>query len=157
MHYLVRFGSGQLPGAGELANEEGLYVSPDGERGWAILEREDEDSLQGTLDAGVEEVQPVLPAREYAVVEEAREELEGHKARFVDDPGGALAEARRSVGRALEARGYPSPERADAAPRERGEVLREYQGTDVGDSGGVEEMREAFGRLSDLLERSARA
>lgn len=157
MHYLVRFGSGQLPGTGELANEEGLYVSPDGERGWAILEREDEDVLRGTLEAGLEEVQPVLPAREYAVVEEARKELEGHKARFVDDPGGALAEARRSVGQALEARGYPSPERSDEAPRERGEVLQEYRSTDVGDSGGVEEMREAFGRLSDLLERSARA
>ena len=44
----MRFGSGQLPGTGELANEEGLYVSPDGERGWAILEREDEDVLRGT-------------------------------------------------------------------------------------------------------------
>jgi hypothetical protein len=73
----------------------------------------------------------------------------------VDDPPGALAEARRSVGRVLEARGYPPPERANEAPGTRQEVIREYQSTDTGDSGTLEDKRNSFLRLSALLDRLA--
>jgi hypothetical protein len=60
------------------------------------------------------------------------------------------------VGRALEARGYPPPERAEEATGSRREILQEYQRTDPegADEGN---MREAFSNLSDILERSARA
>ena len=79
---------------------------------------EGEESLRRDLLEGqeAEETQPVLPAQEYVAVQRAHEDLENSKARFVDDPSGALAEARRSVGQALEARGYPPPERANEAP-----------------------------------------
>jgi hypothetical protein len=40
-----------------------------------------------------EEVQPVVPVREYMTIRGTREDLENAKARFVDDPSGALAEA----------------------------------------------------------------
>jgi hypothetical protein len=104
----------------------------------------------------VEEVQPVLLAGEYVAIGRARRELEDSKARFVDDPTGALAEARESVSKALEARGYPPPERANEASRSRQEVLREYQETDAGDSASLEDTRGAFNRLSDLLDRLSR-
>jgi hypothetical protein len=135
-----------------------VYVSPEGDRGWVILESENEESLRRDLEGQeVEEVQPVLPAREYAAILEARRDLENSKSRFVDDPSEALAEARRAVGQALEARGYPSPERANEAARARQEVLQEYQDTDAGDSGSLEDMRDAFERLSNVLDRLARA
>ena len=72
------------------------------------------------------------------------------------DPSGALEDARQAVGRALEARGYPSSERANEASGSRQEVLREYQDTDTGHSENLEDTRSAFNRLSDLLDRVAR-
>src|SRR5215217_5580945 len=98
----------------------------------------------------------MLPGREYLAVRNARRELEDLKPRFVDDPSGTLAEALKSVGRVLEARGYPPPERANEAPGSRQEVLREYQGTDTSASGSLEDKRESFNRLSALLDRLAR-
>jgi hypothetical protein len=74
----------------------------------------------------------------------------------VDDPLGALAEARRSVGRALEARGYLLSERADETQGSRQEVIREYQSTDTSDSRTLEDKRNSFNRLSALLDRLAR-
>jgi hypothetical protein len=158
MHYLVKFEAKQLENVERIADWDDVYVTPEGDWWWTILEAEDEESLRQDFLAGqgAEEVQPVLPAREYMAIVGAREYLEDSKARFVDDPSGALAEARRAVGRALEARGYPPPERASEAPQSRQEVLREYQETDMGDSGSIEDMRSAFSRLSDLLDRLAR-
>jgi hypothetical protein len=151
MHYIVEFKT-EHP-----ETWDDTYLNPEGTRGWAILEAEDEEALRRDLASReVEGIQPVLPAREYAVISEARMDLENSKARFVDDPSGALADARRSVGRALEARGYPPPERADEAPTSRQEILREYQSTDVDDPNNLEEMRSAFNRLSDVLERVVR-
>jgi hypothetical protein len=98
----------------------------------------------------------MLPAREYIAINEARTSLDNSKARFVDDPAEALTEARRAVSRALEARGYPNPEQANEASTSRQEVLQEYQLTETAESGNLEAMREAFTRLSDLLERVAR-
>jgi len=74
----------------------------------------------------------------------------------VDTPSDALSEAHKAVGRALEALDYPPPERADEASRSRQEVLREYQDTDTGQSGSLEDMRDAFNRLSNLLDRLVR-
>jgi hypothetical protein len=151
MHYIVEFKT-EHP-----ESWDDTYLNPEGTRGWVILEAEDEEALRRDL-AGreIEGIQPVLPAREYAAISDARTDVENAKARFVDDPSGALAEARRSVGMALEARGYPPPERAEEAPGSRQEILREYQSTAVDDSDNVEEMRSAFNRLSDLLERMVR-
>jgi hypothetical protein len=148
MHYIVEFTT-EYPEGWDDA-----YLNPEGTRGWAILEAENEEALRRDL-AGreVEGIQPVLPAREYAAISEARTELENAKARFVDDPSGALAEARRSVGEALKARGYPPPERAGEAPGSRQEILQDYQSTAVDDPDNLEEMRSAFNRLSDILER----
>lgn len=156
MRYLVKFSTHGLSDLDGLAGREGVYLSPEGDAGWAILEEEDEDSLRSNLGAEAEEVQPLLSAREYLAVRDARDEIEEAKGRFVDDPSGALQEARRSVGRALEARGYPAPDRADDAPGARREILQEYQRTDP-EGADESAMREAFSRLSDLLERSARA
>ena len=158
MHYLVKFEAKQLENVERIVDRDDVYVAPEGDWWWTILEAEDEESLRQDFLAGqeAEEVQPVLPAREYMAIVGAREYLEDSKARFVDDPSGALAEARRAVGQALEARGYPPPERASEAPQSRQEVLREYQETDMGDSGSIEDMRSAFSRLSDLLDRLAR-
>jgi hypothetical protein len=156
MHYLVRFRTERLADVESVAGQEGVYISPEGEQGWAIREAEGEESLRRDLeDQEVEEVQPILPGREYLAVRNARRELEDLKPRFVDDPPGALAEARRSVGRVLEARGYPPPERANEAPGSRQEVIREYQSTDTGDSGTLEDKRNSFLRLSALLDRLA--
>ena len=158
MRYLLKFKTEQLTNIEDMADREDVYIAPEGDRGWAILEAEDEESLRQDLLEGreAEEVQPVLPAREYVAIRRAREELENSKARFVDDPSGALVETRRSVGQALEARGYPPPERANEAPRSRQEILREYRDTDTGDSGSLEDMRGAFERLSGLLDRLVR-
>lgn len=151
MHYLVSFKFEQP------ASWEDAYISPDGGRGWSIQEAEDEDSVRDALgDREIEEATPLLPAREYMAVHEARGDLESSKARFVDDPSGALAEARSSVAGALEARGYPPPERADEAPEPRRELLEEYRRADADDPNNLEEMRDAFSRLSDILERLAR-
>ena len=151
MHYIVEFKTEHPEGWDDA------YLSPEGDRGWAILEADDEETLRRNL-AGreVEGIQPVLPAREYAAISNARTELENAKARFVDDPSGALADARRSVGKALEAQGYPPPERAEEAPESRQEILREYQSTAVDETNNLEEVRSAFNRLSDLLERMVR-
>ena len=136
------------------AGQEGVCISPEGEQGWAIWEGE--ESLHRDLEGQeVEEVQPILPGRDYLAVRNARRELEDLKPRFVDDPPGALAEARRSVGRVLEVRGYPPPERANEAPGSRQEVIREYQSTDTGDSGTLKDRRNSFLRLSALLDRLA--
>ncbi len=158
MHYLVKFKAKQLESVERIADRDDVYIAPEGDWGWTILEAEDEESLRQDFleDQEAEEVQPVLPAREYMAILGAREHLEDSKARFVDDPSEALAEARRAVGRALEARGYPPPERANEALESRQEVLREYQDTDTGDSGSLEDMRSAINRLSDLLDRLAR-
>jgi hypothetical protein len=156
MHYLVRFETEQLA-MEEVEDRNDVYFAPEGDRAWAILEARDEESLRQNLEGqGLEEVQPMLPAREYMAIAGARRDLEDSKTRFVDDPPGALAEARQAVGRALEARGYPSSERAGEASGARQEVLREYQNTDTGDSGNLEEVRGSFNRLSDLLDRIAR-
>lgn len=157
MHYLVKFDMHQLRDMEEVADRDDVYISPEGDRGWTILEAEDEETLRRTLEGqGAEEFQPVLPAREYTAILSARSDLEDSKTRFVDDPSGAVTEARRSVGRAMEARGYPPPERANEAPGSRQEVLREYQDTDPGDSGSLEDMRDALNRLSHLLDRLTR-
>ena len=159
MHYLVKFRTEQLTNIENEADQDGVYIAPEGDRGWAILEEGKESSHHNILEAlrqEAEEVQPVLPGREYVAIVGARKDLENAKARFVDDPSGALAEARRAVGRALEARGYLSPENTDQASSSHQEVLQEYRSTDVGGSGNTEEMREAFDRLSDILERLTR-
>lgn len=155
MHYLVEFKTEQLAKMEHVRRREDVYVTPQGDRWWAILEGEDEESLRQDLLEGqeVEELQPVLRAPEYLAIVGAREYLEDSKARFVDDPAEALAEARRAVGRALEARGYPSPDRASEASGPRREVLQECQATDVGESESLEDMRGAFDRLSRLLDR----
>jgi len=156
MHYLVRFRTERLADVESVAGQEGVYISPEGEQGWAIREAEGEESLRRDLEGQeVEEVQPILPGREYLAVHNARKELEDLKPRFVDDPSGALAEARKSVGRVLEARGYPPPERANEASESRQEVIREYQSTDTGDSGTLEDERDSFLGLSALLDRLA--
>ncbi len=139
---MVRFRVQRASDVEDVADREDVYVSPEGDQGWTILD--------------VEEVQPVLLAREYVAISRARRELEDSKARFVDDPSGALEEARQAVGRALEAQGYPTSGRADEASGSRQEVLREYQATDTGGSGSLEDTRGAFNRLSDVLDRVAR-
>lgn len=158
MRYLVKFKTERLASLEYVADQDGVYISPEGDLGWAILEAEDEDSLRQDLLQGqeVEEAQPVFPGREYIAIVKAREDLENSKAHFVDDPPGALAEARRSVGQALEAQGYLPPDRADEVPRSQQEILREYQETDTGDSGNLEDMRDALNRLSGLLDRLIR-
>lgn len=146
MHYLARFK------VTDAENLEDAYVSPEGDRGWAILEVESEEALRGSLqDREIEEIQPLLPAREYAAVARARREVEDSKRRFVDDPAGALREARQSVGRAMEARGYSESGREESPPRR--ELAEEYERTDVGESGSLEDQRSAFSKLSGLLER----
>jgi hypothetical protein len=160
MHYLVRLKAEELVRDEDVADRDDVYLSPEGDRGWAIFDADDEESLrQDLLQEGqeVEEVQPLLTAREYMAVLKAREDLESSKARFVDEPSEALSEGHRAVGRALEALGYPPPERADEAPQSRQEILREYQDVDTGELGSLEDMRGSFGRLSDLLDRLVRA
>jgi hypothetical protein len=157
MQYLVKFRIQGLADVEDVADRDDVYISPEGDRGWTVIEVEDEEDLRRTVEGQeVEEVQPVLLAGEYVAIGRARRELEDSKARFVDDPTGALAEARESVSKALEARGYPPPERANEASRSRQEVLREYQETDAGDSASLEDTRGAFNRLSDLLDRLSR-
>jgi hypothetical protein len=157
LHYLVRFRTEKLADVEYVAGQEWVYFSPEGDLGWAIREAEDEESLRQDLEGQeVEEVQPMLPGREYLAVRNARRELEDLKPRFVDDPSGALAEARRSVGRVLEAQGYPPPERANEASRSRQEVIREYQDTNTSDSGTLEDKRNSFNRLSTLLDHLTR-
>jgi len=154
MHYLVRFRTERLADMDYVAGQEGVYISPEGDQGWAIREAEGEEFLRRDLEGQeVEEVQPMLPGREYLAIRDARSELEDLKPRFVDDPSGALAEARRSVGRALEARGYLPSERANEAAGSRQEVIREYQDTNTSDFGSLEDKRNSFNRLSALLER----
>jgi hypothetical protein len=157
MLYLVRFRMQQMADIEDVGDREDVYISPEGDRGWTVIEVEDEEDLRRTV-AGqeVEEAQLVLLPREYLAIGRARSELEDSKSRFVDDPPGALAAAREAVGRALEARGYPSPERANEASQSRQEVLQEYQDTDTGQSENLEDTRNAFNRLSDLLDRVAR-
>lgn len=156
MRYLVNFSLESVSDVGSLSERDGVYLSPDGDVGWAILDEDGEDSIGNSLGVEPREVRPLLSAREYVAVRDAREELEQAKGRFVDDPSGALQDARRSVGRALEARGYPAPDRAEEATGSRREILQEYQRTDP-DGADEESMREAFSNLSNLLERSARA
>ena len=157
MYYLVRFKVRQPADVEDVADREDVYVAPEGDRGWTVLEVEDEEDLRRTVEGqDVEEVQPVLLAREYVAISSARRELEDSKARFVDDPSGALEEARQVVGRALEAKGYPSLERANEASGARQEVLREYEATDTEGSGSLEDTRGAFNRLSDVLDRIVR-
>src|SRR5215212_3598066 len=136
MHYVVKLEMDR-PESTERLDERGdVFLTPDGEQGWAILEAEDEDSVRWELEGHkVEEVQPVLPVKEYAAIREARENIEEVKARFVDDPSG---------------------ERADGASRHRQVILREYHRTQTSESASVEEKREAFNAFSDLLDRSAR-
>jgi len=157
VYYLVRFKVRQPADVEDVADREDVYVAPEGDRGWTVLEVEDEEDLRRTVEGqDVEEVQPVLLAREYVAISRARRELEASKAGFVDDPSGALEKARQAVGRALETRGYPPVERANEAPGSRQEILREYQATDPGSSEGLEDTRDAFNRLSDLLDRMTR-
>jgi hypothetical protein len=147
----------QMADIEDVADRNDVYIAPEGDRGWTVIEAEDEQDLRRTVKGQeVEEAQPVLFPREYLAIGTARRELEDSKSRFVDDPPGALAAAREAVGRALEARGYPPPERANEASKSRQEVLREYQETDAGGSENLEETRSAFDRLSELLDRVAR-
>lgn len=157
MHYLIKFKAEGSELMERVANRDNVYILPEGDWGWAILEAEDEQSLHKDLRVqDTEEVQPVLPVGEYLAILGAREYFSDSKARFLDDPSGALVEARQAIGQALEARGYPPPERANEAPPARQEVLREYQDTNVEDSASLEDVRDAFSRLSDLLDRLAR-
>jgi hypothetical protein len=157
MLYLVKFRMQQMADIEDVGDRDDVYISPEGDRGWTIIEVEDEEDLRRTVGGQeVEEAQQVLLPREYLAIGRARRELEDSKSRFVDDPPGALATAREAVGRALEARGYPSPGRANEASQSRQEVLREYQDTDTGHSENLEDTRSAFNRLSDLLDRVAR-
>jgi hypothetical protein len=157
VYYLVRFKVRQPADVEDVADREDVYVAPEGDRGWTVLEVEDEEDLRRTVEGqDVEEVQPVLLAREYVAISRARRELEDSKASFVDDPSGALEKARQAVGRALEARGYPPVERANEASGARQEVLREYQATGTESSESLEDTRDAFNRLSDLLDRMTR-
>jgi hypothetical protein len=157
MLYLVRFRMQQMADIEDVGDRDDVYISPEGDRGWTVIEVEDEEDLRRTVGGQeVEEAQQVLLPREYLSIGRARRELEDSKSRFVDDPPGALATARGAVGRALEARGYPSPGRANEASQSRQEVLREYQDTDTGHSENLEDTRSAFNRLSDLLDRVAR-
>lgn len=157
MHYLVRIGIKSPADVERAADKDDVYFSPDGDHIWTIVEAEDEESLRRDLGVEADEIRPVLPAREYMAIHEARRELDDSKARFVDDPSGALSEARKSVGRVMDARGYPPPERADEAPESRREVLTEYRDTG-GDSSNdsLEDQRDAFNRLSEILDRIAR-
>ena len=157
MLYLVKFRMQQMADIEDVGDREDVYIAPEGDRGWTIIEVEDEEDLRRTV-AGqeVEEAQQVLLPREYLAIGRARRELEDSKSRFVDDPPGALAAAREAVGRALEARGYPPPERANEASQSRQQVLQEYQDTDTRHSENLEDTRSAFNRLSDLLDRVAR-
>ncbi len=157
MLYLVKFRLQQIADIEDVADRDDVYIAPEGDRGWTVIEVEDEEDLRRTVEGQeVEEAQPVLLSREYLAIGRARRELEDSKSRFVDDPPGALAAAREAVGRALEARGYPPPERANDASQSRQEVLREYQDTDAGHSENLEDSRSAFNRLWDLLDRVAR-
>jgi hypothetical protein len=105
MYYLVRFRVQRASDVEDVADREDVYVSPEGDQGWTILEVENEEDLRRTVEGqDVEEAQPVLLAREYVAISRARRELEDSKARFVDDPSGALEEARQAVSWALEAR-----------------------------------------------------
>jgi hypothetical protein len=157
MQYLIKFRMQQMADIEDVADRNDVYIAPEGDRGWTVIEVEDEDDLRRTVQGQeVEEAQPVLLPREYLAIGRARRELEDSKARFVDDPPGALSEAREAVGRALEARGYPPRERANEASRSRQDVLQEYQDTDTGTSENLEDIRGAFNRLSDLLDRVAR-
>ena len=91
MHYLVRLKAEGLVGDEDVADRDDVYLSPEGDRGWAIFDADDEESLRRDLlqeGQEVEEVQPLLTAREYVAVLKAREDLESSKARFVDDPSG---------------------------------------------------------------------
>ena len=99
MYYLVRFKVRQPADVEDVADREDVYVAPEGDRGWTVLEVEDEEDLRRTVEGqDVEEVQPVLLAREYVAISRARRELEESKAGFVDDPSGALEKAdRKSV------------------------------------------------------------
>ena len=159
MHYLVTLKAEGLVRDEDVADRDDVYVSPEGDRGWAIFDADDEESLRRDLlqeGQEVEEVQPLLTGREYMAILKARKDLENSKARFVDDPSDALSEAHRAVGRALEALDYPSPECANEAPRSRQEILREHQEINTGESGSLEDIRDAFNRLSNLLDRLVR-
>jgi hypothetical protein len=94
MRYLIKFKTEQLASLDHVADRDDVYISPEGDRGWAILEAEDEESLRRDLLQGqqVEETQSVLLAREYVAIQKAREGLQNSKMRFVDDPSGALAD-----------------------------------------------------------------
>lgn len=155
MRYLIRFSLNDTTELETLGASQGVYLTPEGDSGWAILEKSDEQSLRDNLGVEAKEIKPLLSIREYSAIRDAREELEEAKGRFVDDPSGALQDGRRSVGRALETIGYPAPERAEEAPEARREILEEYSQTDS-EGADVGDMREAFSRLSDILERSAR-
>lgn len=158
MHYLVKVKMDKDESVERLGDRADVFLTPEGDQGWAIIEAEDEEAIRRELEGlEVERSEPVLPVSEYAAIREARKNIEETKARFVDDPSGALDEARRQVGFALEKRGYPSPEHAQDAYRHRQDILREYQRIEASDSASVEEKREAFNALSDLLDRSARA
>ena len=153
MYYLVELRVSQLEGAERAAQRGDVYLSPEGDRGWILAQADNEEALRRSLqNHEVEEVRPVLPAREYVEMQRARQELEKSKSRFVDDPAGALAEARRSVLRVIESRGYGTPERTDDQ-----EILREYEATQTGEDASLEERRKAFGRLESLLDRVSRS
>jgi hypothetical protein len=72
MHYLVRFETEQLA-MEEVEDRQDVYFAPEGDRAWAILEARDEESLRKNLEGqGIEEVQPMLLAREHMVIVGAR-------------------------------------------------------------------------------------
>lgn len=157
MHYLVNFMTESPDDVEAVADRSDVYFSPEGDRGWMVLEADDEESVRRDLEGREEDIHPILPAGEYKAIHEARRELEDTKARFVDDPSGALSDARAAVNRVMEKRGYPPPEREDEAPARRREILRDYRDTGRSESEGLEDQREAFNRLSEILDRVARA
>ncbi len=156
MHYLVKLDTRRSGSKERLTERDDVYLTPKGETGWAIVEAEDEESLRRSFGAELEEATPLLLARGYLAVHETRGRLEDLKSRFVDDPSGALAEARRSVGRAMEELGYAPAGRADESSEARQEVLREYRSTEVDESASLEEKRSAFNRLSGILDSLVR-
>src|SRR5215210_7290482 len=152
MHYLVTLKAEGLVRDEDVADRDDVYVSPAGDRGWAIFDADDEESLRRDLlqeGQEVEEIQPLLTAREYRAILEAREDLESSKARFVDTPlrcpvGGPQGGRSSSGGLELSAagarrRGLQIP------PRSPPRVPRHRHGT-IGEPGGHE------GRLQSALE-----
>jgi hypothetical protein len=59
VYYLVRFKVRQPADVEDVADREDVYVAPEGDRGWTVLEVEDEEDLRRTVEGQeVEEFNP---------------------------------------------------------------------------------------------------